>query len=130
MTLQLSLLEIEIKPNMPPKSSPVASKDIKTMNHATQHRTKLKNGKSRTRWTDGEWREEYWRRTGEHPKELITRALERGGNGMTLLIDHILNGYHTDNRKRKGKRTEDDLVADGNWYLLCQLVKAMREGNK
>ena len=35
-----------------------------------------------------------------------------------------------DNRKRNGRRTEDELIADGNWYLLCELVKMMREGKR
>ena len=128
---QLSLLEIETKANMPSKPSPVASKDIKTTNHTTQHQTIAKNDKtSRTRWTDDEWRKEYWRNTNEHPKELIRRALEKEDGKISLLLDHILTGYHHDNRKRNGRKTEDDLIADGNWYLLNELVKMMREGKK
>jgi hypothetical protein len=131
MTLQLSLLEIETKANMPSKSSPVASKDIKTMNNATQHQTIAKINKiSRTRWTDEQWRHEYWGNTNEHPKELVRRALERGDGKTELLLDHILTGYHRDNRKRNGRRTEEDLIADGNWYLLCELAKMMREGKR
>ena len=129
--MQLSLLEIEIKANIPSKVNPIASEDIKTINHTTQHQTIAKNDKiSRTRWTDEEWRHEYWRNTNEHPKELIRRALEKEDGKISLLLDHILTGYHRDNRKRNGRRTEDDLIADGNWYLLNELVKMMREGKK
>ena len=126
---QLSLLEIEIKANMPSKSSPVASKDIKTTNHTTQHQTIAKNGKSRTRWTDEEWRKEYFTATGEHPKDLIKRARERDDAKTVILVDNILNGYHRDNRKRI-KRTEEDLITDGNWYYLYMLAKTMTEGKK
>ena len=127
---QLSLLEIEIKANIPSKVNPIASKDIKTTNHTTQHQTIAKNDKtSRTRWTDDEWRKEYWRNTNEHPKELIRRARERDDVKTVVFVDNILNGYYRDNRKRN-KRTEEDLIADGNWYLLNELVKMMREGKK
>ena len=127
---QLSLLEIEIKANIPSKVNPIASEDIKTINHTTQHQTIAKNDKtSRTRWTDDEWRKEYWRNTNEHPKELIRRARERDDVKTVVFVDNILNGYYRDNRKRN-KRTEEDLIADGNWYLLNELVKMMREGKK
>ena len=127
--MQLSLLEIP--PRNPPKSLQIPAKEEKTVNHATQHQTIAKNDKiSRTRWTDEQWRKEYWKKTNEHPKELVGRALEKEDGKISLLLDHILTGYHRDNRKRNGRRTEDDLIADGNWYLLCELVKMMREGKR
>lgn len=113
----------------PSKSTPVASKDIKTINHTTQPQTTSKNGKSRTTQTDHEWRTEYFMTTREHPRDLIKRARERDDARTVILVDNILNGYHRDNRKRN-KRTEDDLITDGNWYNLCLLAKAMREGKK
>ena len=127
---QLSLpLEIETKANIPSKVNPIASKDIKMMNHTTQHRTTLKKGKSRTTQTDKEWRTEYFVTTGEHPRDLIKRARERDDVKTVILVDNILNGYHRDNRKRN-KRTEEDLITEGNWYYLYMLAKAMREGKK
>jgi len=122
-------LEIEIKANMPPKINPVASKDIKTINHTTQHPKTLKNGKSRTTQTDDEWRTEYFAATAEHPRDLIKRARERDDAKTVILVDNILNGYHRDNRKRI-KRTEEDLITDGNWYYLYMLAKTMTEGKK
>ena len=131
MTPQLSLpIEIETKANTPSKPSPVASKDIKTMNHATQHRTIAKNDKiSRTRWTDKQWRDKYFETTREHPKDLIRRARERDDVKTVVFVDNILNGYYRDNRKRN-KRTEEDLITEGNWYYLYMLAKAMREGKR
>ena len=126
---QLSLLEIETKTNTPSKPSPVASKDIKTMNHATKHQTITKKGRSRTTQTDDEWQTEYFATTGELPRDLIKRARERDDVKTVILIDNILNGYHRDNRKRN-KRTEEDLITEGNWYYLYMLAKAMREGKK
>ena len=127
---QLSLpIEIETKANMPSKSSPVASKDIKTINHTTQHQTIAKKGRSRTTQTDDEWRTEYFVTTGEHPRDLIKRARERDDVKTVILVDNILNGYHRDNRKRN-KRTEEDLIEDGNWYYLYMLAKAMREAKR
>ena len=122
---QLSLLEIEIKnPQKPPQ---IPAKEEKTVNHATQHQTIAKNDKiSRTRWTDEQWRKEYWRNTNEHPKDLIKRARKKDDTKTELIIETILNGYHRDNRKRN-KKTEEDLIADGNWYFLCELAKMMRE---
>jgi hypothetical protein len=132
MTLQLSLpLEIEIKANMPSKINPVASKDIKTINHTTQHPKTLKNGKSRTRWTDEEWSKEYEKiinkelKYAADPKQLIRKALEWEDKSIAMRVDLILSGYHNDNRKRT-RRTEEDLIADGNWYHLCELAKIMR----
>ena len=127
---QLSLLEIETKANIPSKVNPIASEDIKTINHTTQHQTIAKNDKiSRTRWTDEQWRKEYWRNTNEHPKDLIKRARKKDDTKTELIIETILNGYHRDNRKRN-KKTEEDLIAEGNWYYLYMLAKAMREGKR
>ena len=131
MTPQLSLLEIPLRD--PPKSLRIPAKEEKTINHTTQHRTKLKNGKSRTRWTDEEWSKEYEKIINEElkyaadPKQLVRKALEREDKSIAMRVDLILSGYHADNRKRNGRRTEDDLIADGNWYLLCELAKMMRE---
>ena len=126
---QLSLLEIEIK--NPPKPPQIPTKEEKTMENPTSPQTTPEMSKtSRTRWTDEQWRKEYWKKTNEHPKELVGRALEKEDGKISLLLDHILTGYHRDNRKRNGRRTEDDLIADGNWYLLCELVKMMREGKR
>ena len=125
---QLSLLEIEIKnPQKPPQ---IPAKEEKTINHTTQHQTIAKNDKtSRTRWTDEQWRKEYWRNTNEHPKDLIKRARKKDDTKTELIIETILNGYHRDNRRRN-KRTEEDLITEGNWYYLYMLAKAMREGKK
>ena len=112
--------------NIPPITSQIKILPKKTANHTTQPQTIAKNGKSRTRWTDEEWRTEYFATTGEHPKDLIKRARERDDVKTVILVDNILNGYHWDNRKRN-KKMEEDLIADGNWYLLCQLMKMMRE---
>ena len=126
---QLSLLEIP--PRDPPKSLRIPAKKEKTMNHATHAQITPKTDQiSRTRWTDEQWRKEYWKKTNEHPKELVGRALEKEDGKISLLLDHILTGYHRDNRKRNGRRTEDDLIADGNWYLLNELVKMMREAKR
>ena len=114
-------------PNNAPITSQIKILPKKTANHTTQPQTIAKNGKSRTRWTDEEWRTEYFATTGEHPKDLIKRARERDDVKTVILVDNILNGYHRDNRKRSRRKTEDDLIADGNWYLLCQLMKMMRE---
>ena len=120
-------------PNNAPITSQIKILPEKTKNHTTQLQTIAKKGKSRnngisqTRKTDEEWREEYWENTSEHPKELIRRALKRDDGKMAVRLDIILNGYHRDNRHRKESRTEDDLIVDGNWYLLYQLMKAMRE---
>ena len=131
MTLQLSLpLEIEIKANMPPKINPDASKDVKTINHTTQHPKTLKNDKiSMTRWTDKQWKDKYWENAHEHPRDLIKRARERDDMKTVILIDNILNGYHRDNRRRT-RKTEEDLITDGNWYYLYMLAKAMMEGKR
>ena len=126
---QLSLLDIS--PQNPPKAPQISTKDEKTMNHTTRPQIMPEiNEKPRNRWTDEEWRKEYWRITSESPKELIRRALEREDGRTALRLDHILTGYHGDSRKRNRRRTEDDLIADGNWYLLCELVKEMREGKR
>ncbi len=133
---QLSLLEI--KQQTPSRYVQIPAKEEKTKDHTSQPQTApetvksvSKEGtKSRSRWTDEEWRKEYWRITSESPKELIRRALEREDGRTALRLDHILTGYHGDSRKRNRRRTEDDLIADGNWYLLCELVKEMREGKK
>ena len=119
-----------------PKTTPITSQikilPNKTVNHTTQPQTIAKKGKSsingisQTRKTDDEWRKEYWENTGEHPKHLVRRALKRDDGKMAVRLDIILNGYHKDNRHRKERRTEDDLIADGNWYHLCQLLKAMK----
>ena len=127
--MQLSLLEIPSP--TPSKTSPVASKESK-MNHTTQHPKTLKNGKSRTRWTDEEWSKEYERiinkelKYAEDPRQLVRKALESEGEGIMIRVELILSGYHNDNRKRKERRTEDDLIADGNWYQLCELARMMR----
>ena len=128
---QLSLpIEIETKANIPSKVNPIASKDIKMMNHTTQHQTIAKNDKiSMTRWTDKQWRDKYFETTREHPRDLIKRARERDDVKTVILVDNILNGYHRDNRKRN-KRTEEDLIEDGNWYYLYMLAKAMREAKR
>ena len=125
---QLSLLEIEIKnPQKPPQ---IPAKEEKTVNHATQHQTIAKNDKiSMTRWTDKEWKDKYFETTHEHPRDLIRRAREKDDTKTEILLDNILNGYHRDNRRRN-KRTEEDLIADGNWYYLYVLAKAMREGKR
>ena len=124
---QLSLLETKAK--MPSKSTPIASEDIKTINHTTQHQTITKKGRSRTTQTDDEWQTEYFATTGELPRDLIKRARERDDVKTVILVDNILNGYHRDNRKRN-KRTEEDLIEDGNWYYLYMLAKAMREAKR
>ena len=127
--MQLSLLEIPSP--TPSKTSPVASKESK-MNHATSLQTKLKNGKSRTRWTDEEWSKEYEKiinkelKYAADPKHLVGKALEREDKSIAMRVDLILSGYHNDNRRRKERRSEDDLIADGNWYQLCELAKIMR----
>ena len=113
-------------PNNAPITSQIKILPKKTVNHTTQPQTIAKKGKSRTTQTDDEWRTEYFTATGERPKDLVKRARERDDVKTIILVDNILNGYHRDNRKRN-KRTEDDLIADGNWYLLCQLMKMMRE---
>ena len=126
--MQLSLLEIPS--TTPSKTSPVASKESK-MNHTTSPQTKLKNGKSRTRWTDEEWSKEYEKiinkelKYAADPKQLIRKALEWEDKSIAMRVDLILSGYHNDNRRRKERRTEDDLIADGNWYQLCELAKMM-----
>ena len=126
--MQLSLLEIPSP--TPSKTSPVASKESK-MNHATSLQTKLKNGKSRTRWTDEEWSKEYEKiinkelKYAADPKQLIRKALEWEDKSIAMRVDLILSGYHNDNRRRKERRSEDDLIADGNWYQLCELAKMM-----
>ena len=119
-------------PNNAPITSQIKILPKKTVNHTTQPQTIAKKGKSsineksQTRKTDEEWREEYWENTHESPKELVRRALKRDDGKMAVRLDIILNGYHRDNRHRKESRTEDDLIADGNWYHLFQLLKAMR----
>ena len=118
--------------NTPPITSQIKILPDKTVNHTAGSPNTPKNAKSRnngisqTRKTDDEWRDEYWKNTGEHPKELVRRALRRDDGKMAVRLDMILNGYHKDNRHRKERMTEDDLVADGNWYHLVQLLKAMR----
>ena len=125
MTQQLSLLEI--KPEDSLKSPHIKSKEERTKSRTTQPQTTPHiNKTSRTRWTDEEWEDEYWKNTKEHPKDLIKRALEREDDRTAVLLDHILNGYHADNRKRSRRKTEDDLIEEGNWYHLFQLLKAMR----
>ena len=126
--MQLSLLEIP--PRNPPKSLQIPAKGEKTMNHAAQHRITAKNDKiSMTRWTDKQWRDKYFETTREHPRDLIKRARERDDVKTVILVDNILNGYHRDNRKRN-KRTEEDLITEGNWYYLYMLAKAMKEAQK
>ncbi len=85
--------------------------------------------KPRTMWTDDDWRRYYWTQTYESPRDLVKRALIKEDKKITLLLNHILNGYHDDNRKRKDRRENlDDWDAEGKWYLLCQLQKALKEG--
>jgi hypothetical protein len=123
---QLSLLEIRPQNSQKPLQIPL--KEEKMNNPSIQSQTTPEIVKtSRTRWTDEQWRKEYWRNTNEHPRELIRRAREREDGKIAILLDHILNGYHRDNRQRNGRRTEEDLITDGNWYLLCELAKMMRE---
>ena len=121
-----------VAPNTPPITSQIKILPDKTVNHTAESPNTPKNAKSRnneisqTRKTDDEWRDEYWENTSEHPKQLVRRALRRDDGKMAVRLDMILNGYHKDNRYRKERMTEDDLVADGNWYHLVQLLKAMR----
>ena len=125
---QLSLLDIS--PQDPPKAPQISMKDEKTMNHTTHAQTTPKNDKiSMTRWTDKQWRDKYFEATREHPRDLIKRARERDDMKTVILIDNILNGYHRDNRKRN-KRTEEDLITEGNWYYLYMLAKAMKEAKR
>ena len=99
----------------------------KTVNHASEGRKTQNKGNntSRTSWTDDQWRKEYWRNTNEHPRDLMKRAIEREDGKTAILIDHILNGYHRDNR-RHAKRTVDDFDPEGNWYLMVQLLHVIR----
>ena len=122
-----------------PTSSPKPPQDIvkkaeisvprtKTVNHTSgspRTQNKGNNELSRSRWTDDQWRKEYWRNTNEHPRDLIKRAIEREDGKTAIIIDHILNGYHRDNRKH-AKRTVDDFDPDGNWYLMVQLLHVIR----
>ena len=126
---QLSLLEI--KPEDSLKSPHIKSKEERTKSRTTQPQTTPQiNKTSRTRWTDEEWKKEYEENTGERPKDLVKRALEREDGKTAVLLDHILNGYHRDNRKRSRRKTEDDLIEDGNWYLLWRLMTMMGKRNK
>ena len=111
------------------KKEKISVSGTKTVNHASEGRKTQNKGNntSRTSWTDDQWRKEYWKNTNEHPRDLMKRAIEREDGKSALIIDHILNGYHTDNRKR-AKRDSDDFDPDGNWYLLVQLLNMMREG--
>ena len=100
----------------------------KTVNHTSGSRrtqNKDNNELSRSRWTDDQWRKEYWRNTNEHPRDLVKRAIEREDGKTAIIIDHILNGYHRDSRKH-AKRTVDDFDPDGNWYLMVQLLHVIR----
>ena len=125
---QLSLLEI--KQETPSRYVQILTNEEKTTNHTTHAQTTPKNDKiSMTRWTDKQWRDKYFEATREHPRDLIKRARERDDMKTVILIDNILNGYHRDNRKRN-KRTEEDLITEGNWYYLYMLAKAMKEAKK
>ena len=122
-----------------PTSSPKPPQDIvkkaeisvprtKTVNHTSgspRTQNKGNNELSRSRWTDDQWRKEYWRNTNEHPRDLIKRAIEREDGKTAIIIDHILNGYHRDNRKH-AKRTVDDFDPEGSWYLMVQLLHVIR----
>ena len=110
------------------KKEKISVSGTKTVNHASEgQRTqnKVSNELSRSRWTDDQWRKEYWRNTNEHPRDLMKRAIEREDGKTAIIIDHILNGYHRDNRKH-AKRTVDDFDPDGNWYLMVQLLHVIR----
>lgn len=86
---------------------------------------------SRTRWTDGDWKNEYWRFTSESPEELVRRASEKDDNGVLLLLDLVQNGSPYDKRKRNDRDREGRYrLEPGNWYLLCELAKTMREGKR
>ena len=123
--VQLSL-PIEIKTKNTPNPSRTESKEEKMNNPSIQSQTTPEIVKtSRTRWTDEQWRKEYWRNTNEHPRDLMKRAIEREDGKTAIIIDHILNGYHRDNRKH-AKRTVDDFDPDGNWYLMVQLLHVIK----
>ena len=54
---------------------------VKTTNHTPEGlktQNKRNNGVSRTRWTDEDWRKEYWRDTNEHPKQLLETFYREG----------------------------------------------------
>ena len=55
----------------------------------------------------------------------MKRAIEREDGKTAIIIDHILNGYHRDNRKH-AKRTVDDFDPEGSWYLMVQLLHVIR----
>ena len=110
------------------KKAEISVPGIKTVNHTPgNQRTQNKgnNELSRSRWTDDQWRKEYWRNTNEHPRDLMKRAIEREDGKTAIIIDHILNGYHRDNRKH-AKRTVDDFHPEGSWYLMVQLLHVIR----
>ena len=109
------------------KNVKISVSRTKTVNHTPEGRRTRNTGSNvpRNRWTDDQWRKEYWRNTNEHPRDLMKRATEREDGKSVLVIDHILNGYHRDNRKH-AKRTVDDFDPDGNWYLMVQLLHVIK----
>ena len=110
------------------KNAKISVPRTKTGNHTPEGRrtqNKVSNELSRSRWTDDQWRKEYWRNTNEHPRDLVKRAIEREDGKTAIIIDHILNGYHRDNRKH-AKRTVDDFDPEGSWYLMVQLLHVIK----
>ena len=110
------------------KNAKISVPGTKTINHAPgtpRTQNKGSNELSRSRWTDDQWRKEYWRNTNEHPRDLMKRAIEREDGKTAIIIDHILNGYYRDNRKH-AKRTVDDFYPEGSWYLMVQLLHVIR----
>jgi hypothetical protein len=87
--------------------------------------------RSRTRWTDEDWRGEYWKITSESPEDLIKRASKRRDDRVLVILDLIQNGDPYDKRRKRERGREDRYRMEPmNWHLLCELVKLMREALK